>query len=239
MPGQRDLNAVKDALNAVKLSSPMLLFPSPVNLDRQTVVRTALRVLDRTGLDGLTVRKIAAELRVQAPALYWHFKNKQELLDEMATTVLADSVREQGTPRADLPWQEWAAESARGLRRTLLRYRDGARMFSGRYLTDSSLYAPMEASLAKFTSSGFSLSDAASILGTLYCYVIGFTIEEQGIFPRKGQRSKRYDPAKRAKRIDQEKFPLSIAVGPESFTQFEESFNRGVELILRGAHPQN
>lgn len=210
-----------------------------MNLDRQAVVRTALRVLDRTGLDGLTVRKIAAELRVQAPALYWHFKNKQELLDEMATTVFADSVREQAMPRADLSWQDWAAEFARGFRQTLLRYRDGARMFSGRYLTDSSLYAPMEASLAKFTASGFALSEAASVLSTLYCYVIGFTIEEQAIFPRQGRRSKRYDPAKRAKRIDAEKFPLSIAVGPESFNQFDERFHRGVELILRGARPQN
>jgi TetR/AcrR family tetracycline transcriptional repressor len=210
-----------------------------VNLDRQAVVRAALRVLDKTGLDGLTVRKIAAELRVEAPALYWHFKNKQELLDEMATTVFADSVREQGMPPADLAWQEWAAQYARGLRRTLLRYRDGARMFSGRYLTDSSLYAPMEKSLAKFTASGFALPDAVSVLNTLYCYAIGFTIEEQAIYPRPGQRSKKYDPVKRANRIDREKFPLSIAVGLEFFTRFEERFNRGVELILRGAHPDN
>lgn len=214
-------------------------YPSTaVNLDRQAVVRAALRVLDKTGLDGLTVRKIAGELHVEAPALYWHFKNKQELLDEMATTVFADSLREPGMPSADLPWQDWAREHARGLRQTLLRYRDGARMFSGRYLTDASLYAPMEAALSKFTASGFALAEAASVLSTVYCYVIGFTIEEQAIYPRPGQRSKQYDPAKRAKRIDPKKFPLSVAVGNESFTQSEERFNRGVELILLGAHPQ-
>src|ERR1700688_4158094 len=56
-----------------------------VALKRQGVVRTALRILDEVGLDGLTVRKLASELGVQAPALYWHFKNKQALLDEMAT----------------------------------------------------------------------------------------------------------------------------------------------------------
>lgn len=214
-------------------------YPSrrPVNLDRQAVVRTALRVLDKTGLDGLTVRKIASELHVQAPALYWHFKNKQELLDEMATTVFADSVREQGLPRADLSWSAWASESARGLRQTLLRYRDGARMFSGRYLTDPSLYASMEAALAKFTEAGFSLSEAASVLNTLYCYVIGFTIEEQAVFPRRGQRSKQYDPASRSKRIDPNKFPLSLAAGPDAFGQFDERFASGVELIFRGVHP--
>jgi len=210
-----------------------------MNLDRQAVVRTALRVLDKTGLDGLTVRKIASELNVQAPALYWHFKNKQELLDEMATTVFADSVRELGLPREDLSWSAWASELARGLRQTLLRYRDGARMFSGRYLTDSSLYAPMEAALQKFTESGFSLPDAANALNTMYCYVIGFTIEEQAIFPQQGKRNRQYDPAKRARRIDASKFPLSLAVGREAFGQFDKRFARGVELILRGVHPRN
>ncbi len=215
----------------------MLPFPPAVNLDRQAVVRTALRVLDKTGLDGLTVRKIASELHVQAPALYWHFKNKQELLDEMATTVLADSVREQGMPRDDLSWSAWASEHAHGFRRTLLRYRDGARMFSGRYLTDSSLYAPMEAALRKFTEAGFSLPEAAGVLNTLYCYVVGFTIEEQAVFPQRGKRNKQYDPKKRAKRIDANKFPLSVAVGSEAFAKFDERFANGVELILRGLRP--
>lgn len=207
-----------------------------MDLDRQTVVRTALRLLNTTGLDGLTVRRIASELGVQAPALYWHFRNKQELLDEMATTVLADSVGEL-TPKDDLRWFDWAAQNAQGLRRTLLSYRDGARLFSGRYLTDSTLYAPMEAALQKFTASGFTLEYAASILHTLYCYVIGFTIEEQAVFPRPGKRSKKYDPEARAKRIDASRFPLSVAVGKETFEHFDERFARGVEQILLGVKP--
>ena len=53
-------------------------------LDREHVVRVALRLLDEAGLDGLTLRRLAAELDVKAPALYWHFANKQDLLDHMA-----------------------------------------------------------------------------------------------------------------------------------------------------------
>ena len=51
-------------------------------------------MLDKGGLDGLTLRKLAAELRVQASALYCHFNNKQELLDEMATCVLTEAIEE-------------------------------------------------------------------------------------------------------------------------------------------------
>ena len=111
--------------------------------------------------------------------------------------------------------------------------------FSGRYLTDSSLYESMEAGLRKFTEAGFSLSESANVLNTLYCYVVGFTIEEQAIFPRPGKRNKQYDPKKRAKRIDANKFPLSLAAGHEAFGTFDERFTRGVELILRGVGSRN
>src|ERR687888_1010345 len=123
-------------------------------LDRQTVVRTALRVLDEVGLDGLTLRKIAAELSVQAPALYWHFKNKQELLDDMATTLLVDSIDKFNPEGGD--WVLFAETYGRGLRAMLLSHRDGAKMFSGTYLTDNSVYASMERSIRIFTDPGFS-----------------------------------------------------------------------------------
>jgi TetR/AcrR family transcriptional regulator, tetracycline repressor protein len=92
-----------------------------MTLDRETVVRTALRVLDEAGLEGLTLRKIAGELGVQAPALYWHFKNKQELLDEMATTVFSDAMAEIDLEPDEGSWGKWAVQYAEGLRRTLLR----------------------------------------------------------------------------------------------------------------------
>jgi AcrR family transcriptional regulator len=208
-----------------------------VGLEREGVVRTALRLLDEVGLDGLTVRKLASELGVQAPALYWHFQNKQELLDEMATTVFADAVHEFGLPGEGTTWEEWAAEYARQLRRMLLRYRDGARMFSGRYLTDNALFASMESALRKFTEAGFSLPNAASGLLTLYCYTVGFTIEEQAVYPRPGKRSQQYDLRKRAERIDRERFPLALAVGEVAFTRFEERFEQGIQSIIGGLHP--
>jgi TetR/AcrR family tetracycline transcriptional repressor len=206
----------------------------PVNLDRQTVVRAALGLLDRVGFEGLTVRKLAGELGVKAPALYWHFRNKEELLDEMATTVFLDAVRDSGWPQADASWAQWAEQFGKRLRQMLLSYRDGARMFSGRYLTDKSFYEAMEASLRKLTDAGFSLRDATQGLHTIYCYTIGFAIEEQAIYPRPGKRRKRYDLAERAKRIDNKKFPLAVAAGEHTFVDFEEHFEQGLRLIIKG-----
>jgi TetR/AcrR family tetracycline transcriptional repressor len=206
-------------------------------LDRETVVLTALKLLDKVGLDGLTLRKIAADLGVQAPALYWHFKSKQDLLDEMATRVFREGVVELGLPSEGLPWPEWAAEYGKRLRRMLLRYRDGAKMFSGRYLTDNTFFASMEAALSKFTTAGFTLRDAACGLLAIYCYTVGFTIEEQAVYPRPGERNEQYDLAKRAERIDAERFPLALAAGEEGFSRFDERFEQGLETIIRGLRP--
>src|SRR6201996_5788581 len=53
-------------------------------LTRATVVDRALALADKSGLDALTIRKLATELGVTPMALYWHFRGKEELLDGIA-----------------------------------------------------------------------------------------------------------------------------------------------------------
>jgi AcrR family transcriptional regulator len=103
-------------------------------LDRTRVADTALRLLNEVGLDGLTLRAIARELDVKAPALYWHFKDKQALLDEMATEMYRRMVA--GTPLdPGDTWRERLLKTNRGLRAALRGYRDGAKVFSGSRFT--------------------------------------------------------------------------------------------------------
>jgi TetR/AcrR family transcriptional regulator, tetracycline repressor protein len=201
-------------------------------LDRDRIVRAALRLLDKVGLDGLTLRKLANELRVQAPALYWHFKNKQDLLDEMATRVLVDAINSM-LPGERGNWSQWAMYFGKEMRRMLLRHRDGAKMFSGTYVTDSSVFESMEFSLRKFVDAGFSTRAALCAFKTIYSYTVGFTIEEQAVCPRPGKRDPRYDPAKRAQRIDPKRFPLALAAGEKQYS-FDERFEEGLQVIIRG-----
>jgi TetR/AcrR family transcriptional regulator, tetracycline repressor protein len=220
-------------LNDVKLSRADE-GEATMRLDRERVVRTALRVLNEVGLEGLTLRRIAGELDVQAPALYWHVRNKQELLDEMATAILRDLLAVAAPPIPDAPWQQWILRSNRDLRAMLLSYRDGAKVFSGTYLTDDTLLQATELPLRKLTAAGFSVRDAAHGWATAYSYTIGFVIEEQAVQPRPGERDNRYDPSHRARRLDAERFPLALAAGQEVFTGFDERFDHGLELIIAG-----
>src|SRR5947208_732154 len=189
-------------------------------LQREDVVRSALHVLDKVGLEALTLRKIADELGVKPPALYWHFKNKQDLLDEMATTVMRDAFGNAEAPSQDQSWREFLTDYAQGTRRMLLRHRDGAKMFSGTYLTDSSLYAAMETSLRALTNAGLALADAARALNTVYCYTIGFTIEEQSV-----EGDDRYGEA-RDRRIDPVAYPLALAAGREWLAGYDTRFEQ-------------
>src|SRR5512140_3429703 len=95
-------------------------------LDRSTVVQAALELLNRVGLDGLSTRSLAAELGVKSPALYWHFRSKQELLDAMADVIVSGAGM--GPPTPGETWQAWLARRARAYRASLLAYRDSARI---------------------------------------------------------------------------------------------------------------
>ncbi|MGH8965852.1 MAG: TetR/AcrR family transcriptional regulator, partial [Actinomycetes bacterium] len=99
---------------------------------RHRILVATAEVLARSGQTKLSLSEVALQAGVSRPTLYRWFADKQELLDAMATTVLTDTV-EDGWP--DLPWPEFLHAYANGLRQALLRYRDGAKMVPGTYLT--------------------------------------------------------------------------------------------------------
>ncbi|UYQ77842.1 TetR/AcrR family transcriptional regulator [Glutamicibacter sp. JL.03c] len=57
-------------------------------LTQLMVVDTAVDILQQFGLADLSMRRLAKELDVQVGALYWHVKNKQELLAQVAAKLL-------------------------------------------------------------------------------------------------------------------------------------------------------
>ncbi|MFD5334846.1 TetR/AcrR family transcriptional regulator [Streptomyces hawaiiensis] len=200
-------------------------------LDRRRVADTALRLLNETGLDGLTLRAIARELDVKAPALYWHFKDKQALLDEMATEMFRRMVAGTALDPADT-WQERLLRTNRGLRAALLGYRDGAKVFSGSRFTGIEHAGQMEDNLRLFTAAGFTLAQAARALTTTYLYTLGFVTEEQGVQPLPGERREGYDMDERARLMAD--FPLSAQAGAEIFGDYDRHFEEGLALVIGG-----
>lgn len=148
-------------------------------LERASMIRAALALLNEVGLDGLTVRRLAERLGVQNPALYWHFKKKQELLDEMARTMLTDTFSGIELPPIDDQWADWLAEVAERFHLTLLTYRDGARVIATADLTGSALLAIQEMALHVLTTAGFDLRTALVNVVAIFDYTLGTAFEEQ------------------------------------------------------------
>ncbi|MGW7239127.1 TetR/AcrR family transcriptional regulator C-terminal domain-containing protein [Streptomyces sp. NPDC054804] len=200
-------------------------------LDRRRVADTALRLLNEVGLDGLTLRAIAKELDVKAPALYWHFKDKQALLDEMATEMYRRMVADARLDPSGT-WQNVLRTMSGGLRAALLGYRDGAKVYSGSRFTGIDHAGEQEAYLCVMTEAGFTLAQAAVIGAMVNAYTIGFVTEEQGVQPLPGERREGYDMEERARLLAD--FPLSAAAGREIFTDYDSQFETGLEIIIAG-----
>ena len=161
-----------------KVSTPTVISPTPgkTGLDRNLVVRAGLDLLNEVGLDAFTTRRLAERLGVRQPAIYWHFRNKRDLLDEMAVQMLAEG-RQPGQMTGET-WRESLIQDMRGFRHALLRYRDGARVHAGTR-PGTLLYASLELRTRAMCDAGFTPADAARAFMVASHYVVGSVIEEQ------------------------------------------------------------
>jgi len=145
-------------------------------IDVRRIVTEAWALVDRSGMTGLSTRALAAALHVKSPALYWHVRNKEELLSLMVEHLLQDSL--EGIP-SDLHWSEWLKQVARRQRQLLLSHRDSGFIASlappsARIRED--VFPRIMAPLLKSHLPGELASAAA---GGLAALILGWVIYEQ------------------------------------------------------------
>ncbi|MDC0682819.1 TetR/AcrR family transcriptional regulator C-terminal domain-containing protein [Sorangium atrum] len=203
-----------------------------MRLRREQVVATALRLLNDVGLDALTMRRLGQELEVQAATLYWHIKNKEELLDAMAEAMLAGCA--ESVPVA-LSGMERAADMGERLRRALLAHRDGARVFAGTYVAQDNTLRVSEVLIGALSDAGLSPRAAAWGCWSIVYYVIGFALEEQALVVRPGADRGKADPALFREAVERGAYPHLAAALPHLLSADTDArFRYGLELILKG-----
>ncbi|MGH4035633.1 TetR/AcrR family transcriptional regulator [Actinomycetota bacterium Odt1-20B] len=212
--------------------------PRP-SITLEAVTAAALRTLQRDGLDSLSMRRLADELSIQAPSLYWYVRNKDELLDLLADALLAD-LRLDTLVRDDGDWQRELREMMQEYRKYLLSKRDSGRVLAGRLQLGPHFLHHAEVILGAVRRAGFGDQDTADSLYSLTQYVQGFVLHETS--PLSADVARGTDPMEfleaardRLAHLSAEEYPNVVAVGSRlARPDIEARFNYGLDRLLDG-----
>lgn len=148
-------------------------------LTREAIVEAALRVLDAEGIDGLSMRRVGEELGTGAASIYWHVRNKEQLLQLIFERV---------TEEAELPapdpsrWQEQLRAFAHRMREVLNSHRDVARLSIGRIPAGPTLAVYSEWLFALLKPVGIP-DQVIAYLGDLFGLYVGAYAFEESLGP--------------------------------------------------------
>lgn len=203
-------------------------------LNRDVIARAGLRLLDASGIDGITMRALASELGVQAPTLYWHVKSKRDIFRAMAVAVSEDAAALITTFDQRDSCQERLAGGAHALRRSILSHRDGARVFAGTFAADPATFHITEAALQAWQDAGLPLAEATQRTVLLRHFVVGFCIEEQELAELRVEHGEALLQELKVA-ADPARFPLTSKALPAILkTNAEKRFELGLRLMLAG-----
>ncbi|HET6151446.1 MAG TPA: TetR family transcriptional regulator [Marmoricola sp.] len=128
-------------------------------LNRDLVVASALRIVDEQGLEALTVRKVADEFGATPMALYWHFSNKEALLDAVGDVVVS-GLR---VPDAALGLEDYLHEAMTSLVETMRAHPHATPLLPHRLMTNEAGRDLTETTLDKLAVAGFDVDKSAAI----------------------------------------------------------------------------
>jgi len=145
-------------------------------LSLERIVDKAWELVNREGMIGLSTRRLASELGVKSPALYWHFKSKQQLLGLMVESILEDSIAI-APPHPD--WWEWMRTVGSAQHQSLLANRDGGLIAANSSPTDRMRNEVFTTAIGRMEQAGFSRTEAAAAWGGMASLVLGSVIYQQ------------------------------------------------------------
>jgi len=187
-------------------------------LNRAALTAEALRILDRDGPEGLTMRRLATALDVEAASLYAHVQSKDDLVDAVLDTVLDEVDLPEPGPDARLE----LLAGFESYRRTLIAPPRVVMLMFERAHTSAAQARLVTRSIELLESLGLSTRAAVDAHVTLVAYVLGFIVQEVG-------RPMRTPPPLAAASPT-----LARALTTVAERSVDERFTVGLELILDG-----
>lgn len=158
-------------------STPSRPGSSGTGLSKQRVVAEAIRLADREGVHGLTMRRLAAELGAGAMSLYHYVASRDELLDAMVDVVVAEIE----LPTTDDDWRASMRRQALSARAALARHPWAIALMESRTTPGPANLRHREAFTACLREAGFTVVMATHANWLLNSYVYGHALQEASL----------------------------------------------------------
>ncbi len=207
--------------------------PVPAPLNRERIVRTAIRLADADGLEVVSLRKVATALGVGPMRLYSYIASKEELLDLMVDAAYAE-IRPVGDG-----WREVLRSLAESTRQAAHEHEWLADLLGGRPQLGPHALANGEAVLSRLD--GVDLDDAMPMVAAVNAYVIGAVRRE--IAARRAERASGMDERRwqaalgpyLERTFATGRFPaLATVVRDAAHLDADHTFRMGLDFLLDG-----
>jgi TetR/AcrR family transcriptional regulator, tetracycline repressor protein len=203
--------------------------PRPLTplLNRELIIRSALALIDRDGLDMFSMPRLAKELRVQSPSLYHYFQDKSALFAAVARTI----VQETRYPRPEDTddWIEWFVSTSTDFRRRVLQHANSAPILL-RYMPRDMFVEMYERTAALLTQAGIPEDRQMVIIDCLDRLSLGAALTEA----TKSVEERRSFFGE----VDPVAMPRLAGVIAANERNSEELFADAIRIFLRGAAQQ-
>lgn len=198
-----------------------------VPLSRERIVGQAVALLDDSGVEGLTMRRLAQRLGVTPTALYWHVRTKDDILDLAVDQIFADVL----LPEPRESWQDDVRLLTHRWREVMLRH-PWAPGLIGRPMLGPNVLARTEFLQSALVRGGLTGVQLAVSTRTIANYVIGAALTEATW--RRASPGRARDEAREHIAARATAYPTLVASGHLDSSQWDEDdlFTRGIDELL-------
>ena len=148
-----------------------------IPLTRERVLQAALELADQGGLESLSMRKLGQALGVEAMAVYYHFANKERVLDGIVDLVFAEIE----LPQAGGEWKAAMRRRAVSVRDALLRHRWAIGLMESRTNPGPANLRHHDAVIGCLRAAGFDMAATATAYSLLDSYIYGFALTKMNL----------------------------------------------------------
>ena len=146
-------------------------------LTRERVLEAAVKLADQGGLEALSMRKLGQALGVEAMALYYHFANKERVLDGIVDLVY-DEIE---LPTIGADWKIAMRRRAISVRDALLRHRWAIGLMESRKNPGAANLRHHDAVIGSLRAAGFDMAATATAYSLLDSYIYGFALTKMSL----------------------------------------------------------